>query len=92
MVGCLLLDRVFRLHVQFACHLVAVIGKQIVVQRLLVTCYRTSDTRGMCSKYGSDLGQMRLNVECAQTAHPLVSVVNHALAFVQVVVVVTLHH
>ena len=39
----LFLNRVFRLHVQFLCHLVAIISKQIVIQRLIIAGNGTTD-------------------------------------------------
>ena len=46
----LLLDRMFRLHVQLTSHLVAIIGKQIVVQGFHISSYRATNTRSVGCK------------------------------------------
>ena len=88
----LLLNTVFALHVQLARHLVAIIGKQVVVQRLLVTRNRSSNAGSVGSKHRTNLWQLVVQVQQSQSAHPLVSVVNHLLFGLQAVLVETLYY
>ena len=72
----LLFNGMFRLHIQLTGHLITIISKKIVVEGLHVACYRTTDAGGMGRKDGTDLGQLIVDIECAQTAHPLVGVID----------------
>ena len=88
----LFLYRVLRLHVQLASHLVAVIGKKIVVQRFLIASNGTAYAGSMGGEDSTYLGQMSIDVKCAQTAHPLVSMINNTLVLIKIVVVIALHY
>ena len=88
----LLLDRVLGLHIQFSSHLITIIGKQIVVERFHVTSNGATDTRGMGRKDGTDLGQLVVDIECTQSAHPLISMIDDLLRQVEIMVVEALHH
>ena len=72
-----------RLHVQFTCHLVAVVCKKIVVQRFLVARNGAAYARGMCRKDGAYLWQLVVDVECTETAHPFIGMVDDPLAGIQ---------
>ena len=74
---CLLLNRVFALHVQLGSHLVAVICLKVFVERLVVAGNTASDTCSMCGEDGRNLRHAVVDVECAQTSHPLVSMINN---------------
>ncbi len=89
---CLFFNRVFRLHIQFLSHLIAVIGKQIVIQRLMITCNRPTDGSSMGRKNSRHLGHSFLYIKCSHSCHPFMSLIYHLIRFCQVVVIETLHH
>ena len=66
-----------RLHVQLFSHLVTVISKEIVVQWLLIASNRTADAGGVGGEDSTNLGHVGIDVKRAQSAHPLVGVINH---------------
>ena len=68
---------VLALHVQLIGHLVAVIGKEIVVERLVVAGNGTTDARGMSCKDCSNLWHTGVNVEQSEARHPLIAVIDH---------------
>ena len=72
----LLFYRVLALHVQLASHLVAIIGKQIIIQRLHVAGYRAADAGSMSGEDSTDLGQFVVDIKGTKTAHPLISVID----------------
>ena len=88
----LFLNRVFRLHVQFLRHLVAIISKQIVIQRLMVTGNGTTDRRSMGRKNSSNLRHSFLYIKCSHSSHPFMCLIYHLIRFRQVVAIETLHH
>ena len=63
MVSGLLLNRVLTLHVQLFGHLIAIIGKQIVVQGLIIASNTTAYACGMSSEDGSNLWIMLLDIK-----------------------------
>ena len=71
-------NRVFSLHVQFGCHLIAVVGIKIVVQRLVVASYTSTNAGGMGGEDGGNGGNMLLHIECAKTCHPLMGLKDYA--------------
>ena len=73
-VGSLFLDRVLGHHVEFRRHLVAVVAFEIVVQRLAVTRYRTTDAGSVCGEERSYLRSMVTEVEDRKSRLPLVGV------------------
>ena len=74
---CLLLDRVLRLHIQFVCHLIAIIGKKIIVEWFLITSYRAANTSSMRREYRTNLWQLIVDIQSAKSTHPLVGMINH---------------
>ena len=88
----LFFDRVFGLHVELFRHLIAIIGKEIVVQRFIVTRNGASDRRGMRGKDRCDFRNSNLQVEGTHTGHPLMSLINHLIRFRQVIAIETLYH
>ena len=92
MVGCLLLDRVFALHVELLCHLVAVVGPQIVVERLVVARNAASDAGGVGCEDRGYLGHELLDHQGGGGRLPLVGVEHDTLVVQAVVAVETLHH
>ena len=72
----LLLYRVLALHVELSRHLVAIICKKIVIERLHIAGNASSDTCGMGSKDSAHLRQLVVDVEQTQTSHPLISVID----------------
>ena len=84
--------RVFALHVQLLSHLVAIIGKEIVVEWFVVACYRASYARSVSSEYGSNTWNILLQVQHSETSHPLISLIYHLLLIETEELVVALHH
>ena len=78
MMGGLFLNGVLRLHVQLTCHLVAVIGKEVVVEGFLIAGYRTSDTGGMGREDGTNLWQLVVDIQGTESTHPLIGVIDDA--------------
>ena len=76
MMSGLLLNRVFRLHVKLIGHLVTIIGKQIVIERFLITGNRTAYTGSMGRKECCYLWNILVQVEGTQTAHPLIGMID----------------
>ena len=72
----LLLNGVLALHIELACHLIAVVCEEIVVERFHVAGNTTSDTCGMCSEDSSHLRQLVVDVEQTQSGHPLIGMIN----------------
>ena len=89
---CLFLDGVFALHVELTGHLVAIVCKEIIVERLVISGNAPADTRGMSGKYGSHFRQVFLHIEQSQTCHPFVSMVQHLLAFFYDMLAEALHN
>ena len=88
----LLLDGMLRLHIQFLCHLIAIIRKQIVIQRLMIAGYRTSDGSSVGCKNSSNFGDSFLYIKCSHSGHPFMCLIYHLIRFCQVVAVETFHH
>ena len=74
-VSGLLLYGVLRLHVEFLCHLVAIVSPEVVIERLVIACYGATDRRSVGGKHSTDSWYLVLDVEGTQACHPLVSVV-----------------
>ena len=91
-MGSLLFDRVLTLHIQFASHLVAVISKQIIVERFHVASYRTSDACSVGCEYGTYLRQFVVDIKRSQSTHPLVGVIYDLVLQRKIVVVETFYH
>ena len=68
------LNRVLGLHVQLAGHLIAVVGMQIVVQRLAVGAYAASYAGGMGSEHRGRHGQQQARGQQTHAGGPLVEV------------------
>ena len=92
MVCCLALDAVLGLHVQFISHLIAVVGKEIVIERFAVTGNAASDGGGVRREDGGDGRDMFVDIQCAETRHPLMSLIDDALVLVEEAMVEALHH
>ena len=72
MVRRLFLHGVLGHHIQLLRHLVAVIALEIVIERLAVTGYRTTDTGSMGGEKRGDLRTMILQIEDRERRLPLV--------------------
>ena len=81
-----------RLHIELASHLVAIIGKEIVVERLHITSYRATNARGMSGEDSTNLRQLVVDIQGTKTAHPLVSVIDHLLTAVEIMIIKALNH
>ena len=88
----LALDAVLRLHIQLICHLVAIVGKEVVIKRLTVACNTTPDGGGVCRENGSYSGNMLMYVQGTQTCHPFVGLIDNTLALIQEEIVVAFNH
>ena len=88
----LLLDGMLRLHIQFLCHLIAIIRKQIVIQRLMIAGYRTSDGSSVGCKNSSNFGDSFLYIKCSHSGHPFMCLIYHLIRFCQVVAVETFYY
>ena len=91
-MGGLLFDGMLGLHIQLLRHLVAVVGKKIIVQRFVVARNRTAYRSGMGGEYRSDFGNGSLQVKRSHTGHPLMCLKYNLVRFRQVIPVETLHH
>ena len=80
---CLLLNGVLALHVQLVSHLITMIGEEVVIKGLLITCDGTTNAGGMCREDSTDLGQHIINIQGTQSAHPFVSMIDDTFLFVQ---------
>ena len=76
MPGGLLLYRMLRLHVQLFCHLVAIIGKEIVVEGFLIAGNRAADARGVGCEDGGNLWHLIVDIEGTKTTHPLIGLID----------------
>ena len=77
MQSCLFLYRMFRLHIQLLSHLVAIIGKEVVIEGLLVTSNRTSDASGMGCEDGTNLWQFIVDIKGTKSAHPFIGMIDN---------------
>ena len=68
-----------RLHVEFLSHLVAVISPEILVERLVIASDRATYRGGVGSEYGADGWYLVLDIESAETCHPLVGMIYYLL-------------
>ena len=75
-MGGLLLNRVLRLHIQLLGHLVAIVGKKIVVERFVVASDAPPDARGVGGENRGDLRQMMVDIQQSEARHPFVGVIN----------------
>ena len=80
------------LHIQFLCHLVAMIGKKIVVKGFIVACNTASDARSMGGKNGSDGWNMLANIKQTKTRHPLVALINNLFRVVKIIAIEALYN
>ena len=71
-MGSRFFKRVLGLHVQFFCHLVAVIALHIIIQRFAIATDAASYTCSMCGEDSSDIGQVGLHIEQPHASGPLV--------------------
>ena len=92
MMSCLLFDGVLGFHVQFLCHLVAVVSKKVIVKRLVVTGNGTADGRSMSCKDCCHLWNCFLQVQGSQARHPLMSLINDLISFSQVKTIKTFYN
>ena len=91
-MGCLAFYAVFSFHVELACHLRAVVSPKVVVERLVVASDATADACGVSSEDGGNLWHMLLDVECSETSHPLVSLIDNLLLGTEIIVEKAFHH
>ena len=91
-LGCLLLYRLLALHVKLLRHLVAVVACEIFVERLVVACDASADACGMGCEHRGDLRQTVVDVEDAETCHPLVAVIDDVIVGGQIKTVIALCH
>ncbi len=91
-MGRLLFNGMLGLHVQFLRHLVAVVGEEIIVERLVVASYGTTDGGGMGCEDSPYLGNGRLKIEGGHTGHPLVCLKHHLVRFRQIIAIEALYH
>ena len=75
----LLFNGMFALHIELTGHLVAVVSKEIVVERLVVASYAAANARGMSGEDRRNLRHFVLQVEQPETCHPLVGMIYHLL-------------
>ena len=91
-MGGLFLNGMFGLHVQLLRHLIAIVSKKIIVQRLVVTRNRASYRSGVGGKYCSNLRNGSLQIKCSHACHPLMRLKHHFIRFRQIIPIETLHH
>ena len=82
----------FALHVQLFRHLVAIIGKKIVIQGFVVASNTSSDTRCVCREYRCDLWQMIVDIQQSQSSHPLITMIDYLFGVVKIKLIETLNH
>ncbi len=68
------LERVFRLHVEFGCHLVAVVVGELVVERLAVAAYAAAYACGVCGEHCGHLRHVCLKLKKTHRGGPFVEV------------------
>ena len=94
-VGCMcgsLLKRVFRLHVELAGHLVAVISGQIIVEGLAVAAYRATDGCGVGGEYGADERKLPVGIKEAHAGGPFIKMSQHILMAYTLEIAYALYH
>ena len=79
-------------HVKFLRHLVAIIGKEIVVKRFVVTCNTTTDAGCMSSKHCCHLREMLVYIKNAKTGHPFIAMIDNLLTLAHYMLVETFHN
>ena len=72
MQGCLFFQRMFRLHIQFPGHLVAVVAIHISIQGFVVSGDGTADRCGVCREERCDGGELFFDVERTHSQHPFI--------------------
>src|SRR5574344_332343 len=70
-------------HIQFLGHLIPIIGIEIVIERFVVGCNGTTDSRSMSGKDCCHLWHKMLQVKCSQTSLPFMSLKNHIVILSQ---------
>ena len=88
----LLLYGMLALHVQLARHLITIVGKKIVVERLVVAGDTTSDAGSMGSKQGGYFRKILADIKQAQACHPFVTMINDFILAAQIEVIETFHY
>ena len=79
-MSCRLFERMFRLHVEFSRHLVAVVAGEIVVERLVVAADAATDACCVGCKYGGDARSVSVEVEKSHARRPFVEVCHDMVA------------
>ena len=82
----------FALHIELLCHLIAIIGKKIVIERLIITCNTATNASSMCSKYSSNFWQIFIHIEHAKTGHPFISMINNLLTLAHNMLIETFYN
>ena len=91
MVGCLFLDRVLALHIQFRSHLVTVIYPEIFVQRLVIARYTATDTGCMGREDGSYLWLTVLQYKRSKACLPFVCMEDNLIFLTEIEFIETLY-
>ena len=92
MMSGLLLYRVFSLHIQFACHLVAIVTIHIGIQCFVVTGNRTANRGSMSRKQSGNSRQLFLHIQSGHRQHPFIEQSSNRLVFQLVVMIETFDH
>ena len=73
-------ERVFRLHIEFASHLVTIVSFEIIIKGFVVATNTTADACSMSCKDGFNLRKITLYIEQSHTSCPFVEVSNYIFA------------
>ena len=89
----LTLNGMLGFHVQFLGHLVAIIGKEIIIKRLVIACNATPYGGCMSCEDGSYGRYVFPDIQGTKTCHPFVSLIDHTLLSARkIVIVITFHN
>ena len=88
----LLFYRMLALHIEFLRHLITIIGKKIIIKRLIITGNTTTDTCSMRGEHSSHLRKMLVHIEHTKSCHPFISMIDNFLAFSNNMFVETLYY
>ena len=91
-VGSTQFDGMFGLHIEFISHLIAIVGVEILIERLVVSGDASTYTCGMGGEYSGYLGHLVLDVQQTEASHPLIAMIYHATVAIDVVTIEALYH
>ena len=92
MVRRLFFYRVLALYIEFSRHLISLIGREIGIERFVISGNATPYTGGMGGKDGRYLGHMLPHIQQPKSCHPFVPMIHHPLGSIQLGAIKAFHY